>query len=114
MSKKEPLKVGDRVAVYDGQHRITGVIVDHPTNTARCFRVNKDPQYGDWDMYNRKQCYRLNKKPKRKSREIWVNEYPWGIGNAVWASKQLAEDNRAVRQTGVARFREVLPKKGNK
>jgi hypothetical protein len=71
MKNKEPLKVGDRVAVYTRDGRFPGTITTlYPEGSYRdTFFVELDDERGE-THFHKKQCRRLVKKPKR---EFWLD-----------------------------------------
>lgn len=65
---KEPLKVGDRVAVYDHGHRLVGKMAVLASSD-NIIVVGSGMEAGLLVHY--KQCRRL--KPKRERRRVWVD-----------------------------------------
>lgn len=100
------LKPGDRVRVYGGPTPTIGTVQSITGDTVAVSYFDEGPMC--LVSYHYKQVRRL--KPKKKLREIWVNDYPGGLGNIYYISELKAEkascDINAVR----VKFREVRKK----
>lgn len=94
---KTPLKVGDRVAVYDGVLKYCRTIEAIAPSGA--VRIS-----GSTAWFHPKQCRRLVKK---KRREWWINIYPDREGYAHATKKDADSGHRRNARTECVHVREV-------
>lgn len=105
-------KVGERCRKYYEEtsygkgSRLDGEIV----------RTNGDDVTVAWDrdkgksgiMTKHHRTHLIRLKPKRKAREIWVNEYPIGLTKYAASTREEASDLSAHGLVRIVKFREVL------
>jgi hypothetical protein len=105
---KEPLKVGDRVAVYSG-NKMTGIIlaIDKPTEYSGPIQVKIDDP-SCMVFVHSKQCRRLK---KVRPREWWINFYNNGGGDVAHPTEELANEHYVNGRKELVHVREVKVKK---